>query len=160
MCGQGRYSFLLVSIIFLLYMDKNVTVNSNSFFLQSHAAIKGTARPAYYFVLQDDARMPSAQLQKLVHALCFTYARSACSVSYATPAYYADRLCDRIRILFVRWLSGKEQIPEPVIGQMNAMGVQATREDVGWDRFRQRWSAAGPDGNPWHARLNNKMFWL
>jgi len=31
------------------------------------------------------------------HRLCFTYARATCSVSYAPPAYYADRLCERGR---------------------------------------------------------------
>ena len=68
-----RYSFILVSIIFLLK-------RGNSYSL--HAAIKDTARPAYSFVLQDDARTLSARLQRPVYALCFTYAMRTSLIGY------------------------------------------------------------------------------
>ncbi|KAF2024621.1 hypothetical protein EK21DRAFT_16371, partial [Setomelanomma holmii] len=65
------------------------------FYLQSHAAIKGTAKPCRYFVLRNDMNMSMHDLRTLTHELCYTYVRAPCGVSYASPAYYADRLCER-----------------------------------------------------------------
>ncbi|OCL01970.1 stem cell self-renewal protein Piwi, partial [Glonium stellatum] len=67
------------------------------FFLQSHDALEGTAKPTYYFVLENGMRFTAQQLQDFTHALCHTYVRATKSVSYAPPAYYADRLCERGR---------------------------------------------------------------
>ncbi|KAF1918354.1 ribonuclease H-like domain-containing protein [Ampelomyces quisqualis] len=53
------------------------------YYLQSHSGIKGTAKSAHYF--------------PLTHKLCYVYVRATMGVSYASPAYYADRLCDRGR---------------------------------------------------------------
>jgi eukaryotic translation initiation factor 2C len=69
------------------------------FYLQSHSGIKGTAKPTHYFVLEDG--VPGLTLEKLrdlTHEICYTYARALCAVSYASPTYYADRLCDRGRM--------------------------------------------------------------
>jgi eukaryotic translation initiation factor 2C len=68
------------------------------FYLQSHAAIKGTAKPCHYFVLRNDMQLSLTDLRMLTHELCYTYVRAPCGVSYASPAYYADRLCERGRI--------------------------------------------------------------
>lgn len=69
------------------------------FYLQSHAPLKntGTARPAHYFVVLNEMDKSVDTLRQLTHELCFTYVRSTCGVSYASPAYYADRLCERGR---------------------------------------------------------------
>jgi eukaryotic translation initiation factor 2C len=133
-----------------------LTLTSNDFFLQSHVGIKGTAKPTHYFVLQDDMKFSAQQLQDFIHSLCFTYARSTCSVSYATPAYYADRLCDRVRHYYADWLSGKVPVRQPNKNE------NVTREHIGWQDFKKAWHRASVTGerNPWNKNLDDKMFWL
>ena len=45
------------------------------------------------------------------HELCYSYVRATVGVSYASPAYYADKLCERDRIylrdFFVRTSNGE-----------------------------------------------------
>ncbi|KAF2709989.1 Piwi-domain-containing protein [Pleomassaria siparia CBS 279.74] len=80
------------------YVDDIVTSPYfTDFYLQSHTAIKGTARPAHYFLLVNEMNIGIQELTTLTHELCFTYVRSTVGVSYAAPAYYADRLCERGR---------------------------------------------------------------
>lgn len=108
----------------------------NDFYLQSHAAIKGTAKPCHYFVLCNDMKMCIQNISTLTQELCYTYVHALCGVSYASPiksrphlqppvknkcdyylpplftAYYADRLCERGRIylrnLYQRTPEGKQ----------------------------------------------------
>ncbi|KAH7092237.1 ribonuclease H-like domain-containing protein [Paraphoma chrysanthemicola] len=86
------------------YVDRGiVSPYFRDFYLQSHVGIKGTARPTHYFIVkvtgQPIASLKSDNdLRTLTHRLCYTYCRSTCGVSYATPTYYADRLCDRGRM--------------------------------------------------------------
>ncbi|KAF2740263.1 hypothetical protein EJ04DRAFT_508252 [Polyplosphaeria fusca] len=75
------------------------------YFLQSHNGIKGTARPANYFVLKNEIGLSSLELQLLTHNLCYTYVRATLGVSYASPAYYADRLCERGRCYVREWFN-------------------------------------------------------
>jgi eukaryotic translation initiation factor 2C len=65
------------------------------FYLQAHAAIKGTARPAHYYVLYDDNNFNADSLQGLTYKLCYIYARSSCSVSVVPSVYYADLVAAR-----------------------------------------------------------------
>ncbi|KAI0486973.1 ribonuclease H-like domain-containing protein [Xylaria cf. heliscus] len=87
-------------------VDRGVTEARNwDFFLQSHSAIKGTARPAHYFVLLDEifrhryGKVPGKnvadELQVTTQSLCWTFGRATKAVSYCTPAYLADILCER-----------------------------------------------------------------
>lgn len=76
------------------------------FYLQSHHAIQGTARPAHYIVLQD--KILSDSTRTLEHAarldairlmsfsLCHAYAKATVSVSIPAPVYYADLACRRL----------------------------------------------------------------
>lgn len=72
-----------------------------NFFLVSHKAIQGTAVPAHYYVLhntltgRDGQRICKDDIIEVAHQLCHLYPRASSSVSYATPAYYADHLCER-----------------------------------------------------------------
>ncbi|GAA5840592.1 hypothetical protein JCM9279_007374 [Rhodotorula babjevae] len=72
------------------------------FYLNAHQGLLGTARSAHYIVLQDDSKFTADQLQSLVFNLSFTYARATRSVSIATPAFYASRLCTRAQLLLKR----------------------------------------------------------
>ncbi|KAH7385933.1 Piwi domain-containing protein [Pyrenochaeta sp. MPI-SDFR-AT-0127] len=72
------------------------------FYLQSHDGIKGTAKSAHYFILEHEMKMTEKDIQLFTHRLCYTYVRATMGVSYAPPAYYADRLCDRGRRCYLR----------------------------------------------------------
>ncbi|KII94793.1 hypothetical protein PLICRDRAFT_192151 [Plicaturopsis crispa FD-325 SS-3] len=66
------------------------------FYLQSHAGLKGTSRPAHYSVIVDDNYSYNMnKLQALSYALCHVYARATRTVSIPAPVYYADLVCAR-----------------------------------------------------------------
>lgn len=67
------------------------------FYLQSHKALKGTARPCHYFVIQNDMNLSADQLQAISFSLCWIFVTALTPISYAAPAYYADRLAERGR---------------------------------------------------------------
>jgi eukaryotic translation initiation factor 2C len=49
--------------------------------------------------------LSDSALQALTHKLCYTYVRATLGVSYAPPAYYADRLCERGRCYLRQWFA-------------------------------------------------------
>ncbi|KAL7275850.1 Protein argonaute [Rhizina undulata] len=67
------------------------------FFLNSHNAIQGTARPVHYHVIHDENRMPVDLFQALVYNTCYTYIRASNSVSLIPAAYYAHLASARAR---------------------------------------------------------------
>ncbi|KAF9155709.1 Protein argonaute 10 [Actinomortierella ambigua] len=67
------------------------------FYLQSHAGLIGTSRPALYHVLWDENRFTSDEIQQLTYNLCFLYARCPRAVSIVPPVYYAHLLAFRAR---------------------------------------------------------------
>ncbi|KAK2751052.1 Nucleolar Complex 2 protein [Myotisia sp. PD_48] len=79
-------------------VDRGCTMVRNfDFFLVAHTGIKGTSRPAHYVVLSDESKFPADELQAMTHNLSYVFGRATRSVSIATPAYYADILCERGR---------------------------------------------------------------
>jgi eukaryotic translation initiation factor 2C len=89
-------------------VDRGVTEARNwDFFLQAHAAIQGTARPAHYYIVYDEIFRSSNVSQPfqnaadvvmdLTHNLCYLFGRATKAVSICPPAYYADLLCERSR---------------------------------------------------------------
>ncbi|KAF2451917.1 stem cell self-renewal protein Piwi, partial [Karstenula rhodostoma CBS 690.94] len=87
----------------LLVEDVVTDPSPYNFYLQSHQAIKGTARSAHYHVLRDDMQLGSAKLPSITHLLCFAFGRATKGVSYVAPAYMADRLCDRGQVYLRPW---------------------------------------------------------
>ncbi|CCA66578.1 related to argonaute-like protein-Laccaria bicolor [Serendipita indica DSM 11827] len=67
------------------------------FYLQSHAGLLGTSRPAHYNVLYDENGFTPDSMQQLAFTLCHVYARSTRSVSIPAPVYYADIVCARAK---------------------------------------------------------------
>lgn len=59
------------------------------FFLNSHVAIKGTARPVHYVVLQNECGFKIESLQQFVLEHCFQYVRSTTPISQHPAIYYA-----------------------------------------------------------------------
>lgn len=87
-------------------VDRAVTLAHNwDFFLQSHHAIKGTARPAHYFVIYDQifknttalGSNAADTLEKLTHNMCYLFGRATKAVSICPAVYYADLVCERAR---------------------------------------------------------------
>ncbi|KAI7280388.1 hypothetical protein KC345_g4768, partial [Hortaea werneckii] len=146
-----------------LVVDQVIThPYSFDFYLQSHQAVKGTARSAHYFVLRDDMRLTHDQLQGTTHDFCYAYARATKGVSYCAPAYYADRLCDRGRCYLRHWLKCRRGplyeytrtrnvatlAPYAFIPQ-GPPGSQHRPQKYGFERR-----------NPWHPALDDVMFYL
>lgn len=67
------------------------------FYLCSHVAIQGTARPVHYHVLIDEIQMPVNALQDMIYKQCYQYQRATTPVSLHPAVYYAHLACDRAR---------------------------------------------------------------
>jgi eukaryotic translation initiation factor 2C len=88
-------------------VDRGVTRPSYwDFYLQAQSPLQGSARPAHYIVVHDEiftnsqitpGSKPADLVQELTHNICYMMGRATRSISYATPAFLADRLCDRAR---------------------------------------------------------------
>lgn len=59
------------------------------FYLVSHHALQGTARPVRYLVLLNEPGYSSEVITNFVYAICHNYARATKAVSVVPPIYYA-----------------------------------------------------------------------
>lgn len=95
-----------------IVVDRGITEARNwDFFLQSHDALKGTARPAHYYVLWDEiftntklepthkvcqpGLQPADRLEQVTHSMCYLFGRATKAVKIPAPVYYADIACER-----------------------------------------------------------------
>lgn len=83
------------------------------FYLCSHVAIQGTARPVHYQVIHDDAGVSPDQLQKMIYHQCYQYARSTTPVSLHPAVYYAHLAAARGKSHENIHASRKEYAPAP-----------------------------------------------
>lgn len=67
------------------------------FYLCSHVAIQGTARPVHYHVLLDEVQYPVDKLQTMIYQQCYQYVRSTTPVSIHPAIYYAHLAAARAR---------------------------------------------------------------
>ena len=76
------------------------------FYLQSHTASRGIARPGHYVVLLDEIFQrphskahlnPANAMQSLTHNLCYISGRATRASSVCPPVFYADLACFRAR---------------------------------------------------------------
>ncbi|XP_035892676.1 protein argonaute-2 isoform X2 [Anopheles stephensi] len=80
-------------------VDSEITMpNRFEFYLVSHAAVQGVAKPTKYVVLYDDSNCLPDQLQALTYNLCHLFARCNRAVSYPAPTYYAHLAAYRGRV--------------------------------------------------------------
>ncbi|XP_049298718.1 protein argonaute-2 isoform X9 [Anopheles funestus] len=80
-------------------VDSEITLpNRYEFYLVSHAAVQGVAKPTKYVVLYDDSSCNPDHLQALTYNLCHLFARCNRSVSYPAPTYYAHLAAYRGRV--------------------------------------------------------------
>jgi len=88
-----------------MVVDRHVTRSIYwDFYMQAQAPLQGSARPAHYIVIWDEIfgaansdPKPADSLQELTHNICYMMGRCTRSISYATPAFLADKFCDRAR---------------------------------------------------------------
>lgn len=136
------------------------------FFLQSHAAVKGTARSCHYVVLAngDEFKAFTAdQLQQITHALCYSYATATKGISQAAPAYYADKLCTRGRFYLTPFFNDdvRDRHP-PMPVQQEKQTIEAFRQEMAqWVAGQSEWkmNEVGRT-NPWHKDMDGTMFYL
>lgn len=141
------------------------------FFLQSHNALAGTAKPAHYVVLEA-GDMPSSAIQSFTHAMCFNYARSTLGVSYATPAYYADRLCER-GTMYLKAYTEDRETPDIDMSDAEKSGGPKGMADYNtrvaadvsnsplWNpNLNSNDAGRRQRKNPWHPNMDKVMFWL
>ncbi|CAJ2509448.1 Uu.00g144740.m01.CDS01 [Anthostomella pinea] len=67
------------------------------FYLCSHVAIQGTARPVHYQVIYDDAQCKPDHLQAMLYHQCYQYCRSTTPVSLHPAVYYSHLASQRAR---------------------------------------------------------------
>jgi hypothetical protein len=104
-------------------VDRGVTEARNwDFYLQAHSALRGTARPAHYYIVWDEIfhiqqpRPPFENtadlLEALTHNMCYLFGRATKAASICPPAYYADLVCERARCYLREVFDGSTQ-PTP-----------------------------------------------
>ncbi|KAK3386269.1 Piwi domain-containing protein [Sordaria brevicollis] len=59
------------------------------FYLNSHFALQGTARPVHYHVLMDEIKPQVNTLQRMIYQQCYTFCRSTTPISLHPAVYYA-----------------------------------------------------------------------
>ena len=120
-------------------VDRGVTEARNwDFFLQSHTALQGTARPAHYYIVHDEIFSkrevpPPFQnvadvLEDLTHSMCYLYGRATKAVSICPPAYYADIVCERARCYLTGLFDGTT--PSGSVSGDGRGAPAAKKEDV------------------------------
>ena len=77
-------------------MNANV-MGRTEFYMISHKAMKGTARPVRYTVLADENKY-GEHLQKFIFDLCHMYGRCTKSVGVVSPVYFAHHAAVRHKI--------------------------------------------------------------
>ena len=83
----------------------------NDFYLCSHAALKGTARPMHYHVLMNEAGMSNEELQTLIYEQCYQYIRATTPVSQHPAIYYAHLASNRAVPHDPRWSGSSDGTP-------------------------------------------------
>ncbi|KAI9822452.1 MAG: hypothetical protein M1827_000171 [Pycnora praestabilis] len=79
-------------------VDKDVTHPFEyDFYLNSHSAIQGTARPVHYHILMDEAGISANQFQNMIYEQSYQYMRSTTPVSLFPAVYYAHLASNRAR---------------------------------------------------------------
>jgi len=74
--------------------DKNIVDHERpNFYLYSHKALAGTARPTHYQVLEDFNKLSVNQLAEFTYALAHLHQGCTKAVSLPAPVFYADRAC-------------------------------------------------------------------
>ncbi|SMY20631.1 unnamed protein product [Zymoseptoria tritici ST99CH_1A5] len=121
------------------------------FYLQSHQVMAGSAKPTHYFVLENGMNFTARELQDLTNNFCYVFSHSTSAVSYAAPAYFADKLCERAMLYLYQF---NDNVPE--ISEMSEV-LQQQQLKIAWERGQGKQSSRK---NPWNSKMDDKMFWM
>lgn len=122
----------------------------SDFYLQSHDVEKGSAKPTLYRVLENGMNFTEEGLQDLTNAFCYNFSHSTTAVSYASPAYYADRLCERCMLYLREFFDN-----DPSVQNLASDNAKRAQLEIAWGRGGQ-----GIGRNPWNKNFNEVMFWM
>lgn len=81
-------------------IDEISTPGVFDFFLVSHHALQGTARPIRYVVVKNESNFSKMDMYEITYNLCHLYARATKSVSVVPPIYYAHLAAERGKAYF------------------------------------------------------------
>jgi eukaryotic translation initiation factor 2C len=143
-------------------------------YLQSQAALNGTARPCHYSVVHNEMWPESYSrnaIKNVSFNLCWIYATALTPISFAAPAYYAVKLCDRGRCYLRPLLKLRDdQRPDDDVldKEMRRMSNFDTASDEEKDDFfcdllKSGWGDFWPmedRKNPQHGKLDDSMFYV
>lgn len=131
----------------------------SDFYLQSHdVEMKNpkkpeeggtSAKPTHYHVRENGMQLSRRDLQELTNSFCYNFAHSTNAVSYASPAYYADKLCERVSLYLRKFYDGDRDYKDK--------NEHFIRSEVQKAWYR---SDDPHRKNPWYKDLDNKMFWM
>ncbi|KAM3422173.1 hypothetical protein BST61_g2542 [Cercospora zeina] len=82
----------------------------NDFYLCSHAAIKGTARPAHYYVLLNETGMENNQLHTMLYEHAYQYQRASTPISQHPAIYYAHLAAARAAPHDPKWAGSTDTL--------------------------------------------------
>jgi eukaryotic translation initiation factor 2C len=122
-------------------VDRGVSeARSWDFYLQAHAALQGTARPAHYFVVWDEifrqrystdkTGYAADVLQALTHNLCYLFGRATKAVSVCPPAFYADLVCERARCYLSNMFDPSTEQLQTVASVGSGKNISQPRHDL------------------------------
>nr|POE61682.1 protein argonaute 2 [Quercus suber] len=117
------------------------------FYLCSHYGSLGTSKPTHYYVLWDEHRFTSDELQKLIYHMCFTFARCTKPVSLVPPVYYADLVAYRGRLYYEAVVEGHS----PASATSSSSSTSSSLFSAG---------SLDPNFFKLHADLENIMFFV
>ncbi|KAK4612770.1 hypothetical protein CLAFUR0_12763 [Fulvia fulva] len=97
----------------------------NDFYLQSHAAIKGTARPVHYHVLLNEPNMSNDQLITMLYEQSYQYARASTPISQHPAIYYAHLASNRAVPHDPKWSGSSDGVPSGTTQQVSGSQGQS-----------------------------------
>merc|ERR1712118_270574 len=118
-----------------------------NFYLVAHEGNLGTSVPCHYHVLHLDPRLNlgANDIERITYDLCHLYSRADKTVSYASPAYLADHLCERGKLYLDTLYDGNKDL--------EATGNLSDDEE---EQFRQSVEERVEDFNQNRTRILSK----
>jgi len=117
--------------------DGIATPGHMNFYLVAHEGIMGTSVPCHYHVLHLDVPdIGINDLERITYDLCHLYPRADKTVSYASPTYLADHLCERGKLYLETNFSDSNDVVSVAASGNSAEQEEKTREMI---RTRVDW---------------------